>query len=117
MKRRGFTLVELLVVLAMIIILVSAMTASVNSARRRAREAKAQHEMNEITNAVLYAAALTGGKMLDPWGKAYVFVIEMTASIKSGDGNAGSGVSYKTAPQLPNFFRLTPEERAVPERK
>ncbi len=162
MKRRGFTLVELLVVLAMIIILVSAMTASVNSARRRAREAKAHQEMKELTNAilafeqyapgrtlegfetggwktcdekslamvlgglagdsgepvpVLYAAALTGGKMLDPWGKAYEFVIEKTASIKSGDGTAGSGVSYKTAPQLPNFFRLTPEERAIPKRK
>ena len=161
MKRRGFTLVELLVVLAMILILVSAMTASVNSARRRAREAKAQQEMKELTNAilafeqyapgrtlegfvtggwkpcdekslamvlgglagesgepvpVLYAAALTGGRMLDPWGKAYEFIIEKTASIESGAGTAGSGVSYKTAPQLPNFFRLTPEERAVPER-
>ena len=154
MKRRGFTLVELLVVLAMILILVSAMTASVNSARRRAREAKAQQEMKELTNAilafeqyapnrtlkgfetggwkacdekslamvpggpvpVLYAATLTGGMMLDPWGKAYEFIIEKTATIGSGEGTAGSGASYKTAAQLPNFFRLQPAERAIPER-
>lgn len=161
MKRRGFTLIELLVVLAMIMILVSAMTASVNSARRRARQAKAQQEMKELTNAilafeqyapnrslegfetggwktcdekslamvlgglagesgepvpVLYAAALTGGKMLDPWGKAYEFIIEKTATIDSRDSTAGSGASYQTGPQLPNFFRLSPEERAIPKR-
>jgi prepilin-type N-terminal cleavage/methylation domain-containing protein len=161
MKRRGFTLVELLVVLTMIMILVGAMTASVNAARRRARMSKAQQEMKELTNAilafeqyapgrtlsgfetggwkacteqsiamvlggvageggekvpVLYAASLTGGNMLDPWGKPYEFIIEKTATLGSGDGTAGSGASYKTAAQLPNFFRLQPAERAIPKR-
>lgn len=161
MKRRGFTLIELLVVLAMIMILVGAMTASVNAARRRARVAKAQQEMKELTNAilafeqyapgrtlegyetggwkicdeqtlaivlggitgegggkvpVLYSAALTRGKMLDPWGKPYEFIIEKTATLGSGDGTAGADTTFKTAPQLPNFFRLQPEERAIPDR-
>ena len=65
---------------------------------------------------VLYAAALTGGQMLDPWGKPYEFIIEKTATLGSGDGTAGSSASYKTAPQLPNFFRLQPAERAIPKR-
>ena len=65
---------------------------------------------------VLYAAALTGGRMLDPWGKPYEFIIEKTATLGSGDGTAGSDTTFKTAPQLPNFFRLQPEERAIPER-
>lgn len=65
---------------------------------------------------VLYAAALVGGKMLDPWGRPYEFIIEKTATLGSGDGTAGSSASYKTAPQLPNFFRLQPAERAIPKR-
>jgi len=161
MKRRGFTLIELIVVLAMIMILVGAMTASVNAARRRARQSKAQQEMKELTNAilafeqyapgrtlegfetggwkacderslamvlgglpgesgeavpVLYAASLVGGMMLDPWGKPYEFIIEKTSTLGSGDGTAGSDANYKTAPQLPNFFRLQPAERAIPDR-
>ena len=43
MKRRAFTLIELMVVLAMIMILVGAMTASINAARRRAKIAKAMN--------------------------------------------------------------------------
>ena len=66
---------------------------------------------------VLYAAALTDGKMLDPWGKPYEFIIEKTGTLESGGGTAGAGTSYKTAAQLPNFFRLRPSERAVPDRK
>ena len=161
MKRRAFTLIELMVVLAMIMILVGAMTASINAARRRAKIAKAMQEMKELTNAilafeqyapgrtldgyatggwkvcdeqslamvlggvtgesggsvpVLYAASLTEGRMLDPWRKPYEFIIEKTATLGSGDGTAGSDTSYKTAPQLPNFFRLSQGERAIPER-
>ena len=66
---------------------------------------------------VLYAAALTSGQMLDPWGRPYEFIIEKTATLGSGDGTAGADVNFKTAPQLPNFFRLQPGERAIPKRK
>lgn len=65
---------------------------------------------------VLYAASLTDGRMLDPWGKPYEFIIEKTGTLESGGGTAGAGINYKTAPQLPNFFRLQPEERAIPKR-
>ena len=152
MKRRGFTLVELLVVLAMILILVSAMTASVNSARRRAREAKALQEMKELTNAilafeqyapnrtldgfetggwkacdekslamvlgglagdsgesvpVLYAASLTGGKMLDPWNTPYKISIKAGETLKLTKTMS----NVKTGYFLPNFYRLLDEER------
>ena len=65
---------------------------------------------------VLYAASLTGGRMLDPWGRPYEFIVEKTATLGSGDGTAGSDASFKTAAQLPNFFRLQPGERAIPKR-
>ena len=67
---------------------------------------------------VLYSASITsGGKIKDPWGKAYEYIIEKTATLNSGDGTAGSQASYSTGVFFPNFFRLQPEERAIPERK
>ena len=63
---------------------------------------------------VLYSASLVNGQMLDPWGKPYEFIIEKTATLNSGDGTTGADANFKTAPQLPNFFRLQPGERAIP---
>ena len=51
--KRAFTLVELLVVLAMIMIISGALTASVQKARTRAMVAKAMQETREMTNAIL----------------------------------------------------------------
>lgn len=51
--KKGFTLVELLVVIAMIAVLVAAMTVSTSRARQRGRIAKATQETKEITNAIL----------------------------------------------------------------
>lgn len=51
--KRGFTLVELLVVIAMIAIISAAMTASVSKARIRSRVALATQETRELTNAIL----------------------------------------------------------------
>ena len=59
MTRRGFTLVELLVVVAMIMILAAAMTTSVSGARARAKVSRAQTEAREITNAILAYANYT----------------------------------------------------------
>lgn len=50
---RGFTLVELLVVMAMLMLLAGAITSSVSSAQRRAKIAKATSEAQELTNAIL----------------------------------------------------------------
>ena len=53
MRRRGFTLVELLVVLAMIAILIGSMGVAVIGAKRRAKMSKASQEIHEMTNAIL----------------------------------------------------------------
>ena len=54
MKRTsGFTLVELLVVIAMLMLLAGAVTSSIASAQRRAKIAQATAEAQEMTNAIL----------------------------------------------------------------
>ncbi|MBR1586871.1 MAG: prepilin-type N-terminal cleavage/methylation domain-containing protein [Kiritimatiellae bacterium] len=56
MKRRGtsgFTLVELLVVIAMLMLLAGAITSSISSAQKRAKIAQATAEAQEMTNAIL----------------------------------------------------------------
>ena len=51
--RKGFTLIELMVVIGMIVVISGAMTASVAKARTRAKIAKATQETREMTNAIL----------------------------------------------------------------
>ena len=151
MTRRGFTLVELIIVVAMILVLAGAMTSSVANARRRARLSRAQTDVREITNAilayanytedgtlsqqanlndavaddskldfilgkgpkqrnsvvpVLYNAALTGGKILDPWGKPY------RVSVKAGERVSPQGVQNLDIRLFyPNWHRLSEGER------
>ena len=51
--RKGFTLVEMMVVVGIIMMLMAAMTVSVSNARTRAKIAKATQETREMTNAIL----------------------------------------------------------------
>ena len=51
--KRGFTLVELLVVVAMVAIIVGALSTAVSGAMERARIQKAQSEVKVITQAIL----------------------------------------------------------------
>jgi type II secretion system protein G len=51
-KQRGFTLIELLVVVAIIGLLSSVVLASLNSAREKARVAKAKMELRQFQSAV-----------------------------------------------------------------
>lgn len=51
--KKGFTLVELLVVIGMIAILTGAASSSVMKARQRSQIARAETEVREITNAIL----------------------------------------------------------------
>lgn len=155
-RRAGFSLVELLVVLAMIAVITAAMTVSVNRARTRAMVAKATQEVKEMTNAILayeqyakgytlekevtgswvdctegsmkmilggvtgengnqvpilYNASVKQGELRDPWGNAYQYMIAPGQSLDGDQSTGAAGVDYKTAPALPNFFRLTDEER------
>ncbi len=61
---------------------------------------------------VLYNAAVTRGALRDPWGRPYQFLIQKASTVSSGQ-NAGLGnVSFKSSAALPNFWRLSDEERS-----
>ena len=154
-KKRAFTLIELMVVVAMLAILMSAFGLSVTSARERARVQKATADVKVVSQAilayenyeqgddnfelptlndqdadsgslgfligeggsaesggkipVLLMASLTGGqKLRDPWGTPYKIKIQekaVTPRFKTATG------SMQTGYYLPNFYRLTEDER------
>lgn len=61
-KERGFTLIELLVVIAIIGVLASIVLASLNSARRKSRDARRVADIKQIQLALeLYFDAAVGG--------------------------------------------------------
>ena len=61
--RKGFTLVELLVVIAMIAVILGSLTTSVEAARARARIQKALGEVKAVSQAILaYENYVRGGK-------------------------------------------------------
>ena len=142
--KRGFTLIELMSVLAIIVVLVAAMSTSVARAQRRAMVSRAEAEAREITNAilayqnydedgslskytmndreadegslgfilgkvksrgstvpVLYNAALTGGKILDPWGHPYRITVKQGETINPPGVN---GVKIRMF--YPNWHRV-----------
>lgn len=154
-NKNGFTLIELMVVVGMIAILMSAFGLSVTRARERARVQKATADVKVVSQAilayenyeqgddnfelptlndqdadagslgfligeggnaesggkipVLLMASLTGGqKLRDPWGTPYKIKIQektVTPRFKTATG------SMQTGYYLPNFYRLTEDER------
>lgn len=62
---------------------------------------------------VLFNASLTGGRMLDPWGRPYELLIEKTSSLSGGGDDEERNTRFVMAPYLPNFFRLTDAERGL----
>ena len=53
MRKKGFTLIELIVVIAMLMLLTGAVTSALSSARKRAKVSKATVVCQEMTNAIL----------------------------------------------------------------
>jgi len=158
-SKRGFTLVELLVVVGMIAVILGAMTTSITAAQNRARIQKATSDVKVISQAILayenfsrgsdfkleqmggigkngadadantlgfligdgkasdsgvkipallMASLQSGGKMKDPWGTPYKLHIKEkqgTTVFKVASGSLRSGFF------LPNFYRLSEEER------
>ena len=148
-NKRGFTLVELVVVIAMIAIFMASVGSAVGKTAERARLEKARSDVKVISQAILawenysrggkhelremndeeadssslafllgqgesatsgnipelLAAQLTGGKMRDPWSRPYV------VRIKEGKINRPENLDLGTCYYLPNFYRLSEEER------
>ncbi len=67
-SRAGFTLIELLVVIAIIGILASVVLASLNSARRKSRDARRQTDRREIFKAIELFKSDNGGVPPDSSG-------------------------------------------------
>lgn len=63
-QKRGFTLIELLVVITIIGMLASIILVSLNTARTKARKAKARAELSQIVRATQLARILTQSTML-----------------------------------------------------
>ena len=66
---------------------------------------------NGRTVPVLYNGALTGGMLLDPWGRPYKFKIAPAGD--ASEDNDDVGKSLRTFMYLPNLNRLTPEEMGI----
>lgn len=56
---------------------------------------------------VLFNASVSGGKIRDPWGKAYQYKIELTGNMQT------PAPKLYTAPCLPNIYRLSDGERGL----
>ena len=149
-NKRGFTLVELVVVIAMIAIFMASVGSAVGKTAERARLEKARSDVKVISQAILAwenysrggkhelremndeeadssslsfllgkgesatsgdiptliaAQFSAGGKMRDPWNKPYV------VRIKEGRINRPENLDLGTCYYLPNFYRLSEEER------
>ncbi len=93
LNKRGFTLVELLVVIAMIAVILAAFSTSVTAARQRARVQKATAEVHAIAQAILASEnwVSSGGKYeLDLQG-GLVEVSKSSLSKIFGGAQASSG--------------------------
>ena len=92
MNRRGFTLVELLVVVGMIAVLLGALTTSVTAARKRARIQKATADVKVITQAILAAENWSkGGEFKLPTYQSPVDADASTLQFLLGKESADSG--------------------------
>ena len=108
-QERGFTLIELLVVIAIIGILSSVVLASLNSARKKGRDARRISDLKQLQLALelaydsggTYPAALSTANLVTP---GYISSIPTDPSDNSAYGfvQAGSGTGYYLGAELEN---------------
>ncbi len=150
LNKRGFTLVELIVVIAMIAVFMASVGVAVGKTRERARVEKARADVKVLSQAILawenysrngknelremsdveadssslafllgqgesatsgnipilaMVQLSAGGKMRDPWNRPYLI------RIKEGKIDRPENLDLGTCYYLPNFYRLSGEER------
>ena len=96
--KRAFTLVELLVVIAMIAILTGAVGTSVSGARARARVMKATAEVKEMTNAILAYENYARG------GNYELEAMDQDASVSSVGFILGKGEAADSGAKIPVLY-------------
>ena len=98
---RGFTLIELMVVVAMIAIIAAAMTSAVAQAQRRAKISRAETEAKELTNAIL------AWQNYDPSGSLSKYVMEDAEAEESKMGFVLGKETGRGGKQVPVLFNAT----------
>jgi type II secretion system protein G len=122
MENRGFTLIELLVVISIIGILATLVTANLNAARSRARDAGRKSDLRNIATALRvyfndkggYPGSTSGGNILGcgsegtnlcPWGSAWS--AGSTTYMAALPKDPMSSQSYRYANSDPDSFILS----------
>jgi general secretion pathway protein G len=109
MKMRGFTLVELVLVIAIIGIMVAIAVPLVQNYIEKGRRAQAVMDLQEMSDAIRKLDKTTGvlpatlaaagyGTRLDPWGFAYEY-----RNLRTGTGNGIARKDKKLAPLNSDF--------------
>lgn len=90
-RRRGFTLLELLTVIAMLTVLTGALSSAVASARRRTHIVRADAEVHEIANAILAYENISEDKSLNGHAMSDQEATEKNLGFILGDGGKTAG--------------------------